>query len=170
MKIPATLMLLGVSAIAFAEAPNSDDSFLHEVAQGNMAEIETGQLAQNKGTSEAVKQFGAMMVEHHTAAHDKVEALAKRKNVPLPTAPSETQKESMKELQARDGARFDQQYIAEQVEAHEKTLELLKSEISAGRDPETKALAQEMLPTVQSHLRQAYKLAGEDEKAAQMPK
>ena len=54
------------------------------------------------------------------------------------------------------------------VKAHEKTLGLLKSEIASG-DRDTKALAQELLPTVQSHLREAYRLTGEHDKAAALP-
>lgn len=169
MKTLATLMIMSLSAVAFAQAPPGAQSFLDKLAQGNMAEIEAGQLAENKGTSAEVKEFGAMMVEHHTAANDKVMALAKSKNVALPTAPNEKQTESVKALQAKLGPRFDPEYIAEQVKAHEETVNLLKAEIASGRDPETKALAQELLPTVQNHLRQAYKLAGKDEMAATPP-
>jgi hypothetical protein len=44
---------------------------------------------------------------------------------------------------------------------------MLKAEIATGRDAETKALARELLPTVESHLAEARGLAGKDERAAQ---
>jgi putative membrane protein len=170
MKILATLAMASFAAIAVAETPERADSFLHEAAQGSMADIQAGQLAENNGTSEVVRRFGAMMVEQHTNARDKVEALAKRKNVELPKAPSEEQRETLDKLQAADGPRFDQEYVAEMVRAHERTLEMLESEIASGRDADTKALAQELLPTAQSHLREAYRLAGKEEQATRLPK
>lgn len=170
MKILATLAMASAAAIAVAESPESGDPFLHKAAQGNIAEIKTGELAARKGTSPAVKQFGHMMIDQHSAARDKVEALAERKNIELPNAPSEEQQETFNTLQALDGPRFDQAFVAEMVKAHERTLEMLESEIASGRDAETKALAQELLPTVQSHLREAYRLAGKEEQATQLPK
>jgi putative membrane protein len=169
MKLIATLLIAGLSALAFAEAAKTGQTFLDKLAQGNMAEIETGQLAENKGTSAEVKEFGAMLVEQHGAALDKIRALAKSKNVELPDKPSDKQVETMKSLQAKEGARFDAEYIGEMVKAHEKTVALLKSEIDTGSDPETKALAQELLPTVENHLRTARALQGKDEMAASTP-
>ena len=169
MKMIATLTMAALATTALAEMPASGDAFLQKAAQGNITEIQAGELAQNKATTDAVKRFGAMMVEQHTTARDKVEALAKRKNVQIPAAPSQEQKATLDKLQAAEGPRFDQTYVAEMVKSHERTLAMLKSEISSGRDPDTKALAQEILPTVQSHLREAYRLSGKDEAAAQQP-
>ncbi len=168
MKILAALFTLTLSAIAFAETPVGDHTFFEKATQGNLTDLNAGKLAQSKGTSEPVKKFGAMMVEDHGAANKKLAAIAKAKGVTLPTAPSETQTESIKALQAKDGARFDPEYIAFMVKIHEDSVKLLKSEIASGRDADTKAYAQEMLPTVESHLREAYRLAGKDEMAATM--
>lgn len=170
MKILATLALASAAAVAVAQTPDDGDSFLHKSAQGHIAEVKTGELAARKGTSPVVKQFAQEMIDAHSAAHNKVEELAERKDVELPTAPSTEQQQVFDRLQALDGPRFDQEYVAEMVKAHERTVEMLESEIASGRDAETKALAQEMLPTVQSHLREAYRLAGKDEKAAELPK
>ena len=77
--------------------------------------------------------------------------------------------DTYKALQAKEGARFDAEYVAAMVKAHEETVSLLKSEIASGQDPATKALAQELLPTVQNHLNEAYKLAGKDDLSAPKP-
>jgi putative membrane protein len=110
-----------------------------------------------------------MMAKDHGAANKKVETVAKAKGLALPTALSPEKAEMMKMLQSQQGARFDQEYLAHQVAAHEKTRELLKSEIASGASSDTKALAQELLPTVESHLREAYRLTGEHGKAAALP-
>ena len=172
MKILPTLLSLGLSTIGFAETSVAEQiaehSFFEKTAQGGMADFQAGQLAQSKGTREAVRKFGAMMVEDHGASNKKLAALARSKGITLPTAPNETQRESIRELQAKTGARFDQEYVALQVKAHEASAQLLKSEIASGRDADTKAFALELLPTVQSHLREAYRLAGREEMAAAM--
>ena len=46
---------------------------------------------------------------------------------------------------------------------------MLKSEIANGQDAETKSLARELLPTVEKHLKEAYRLAGKEERAAELP-
>ncbi len=169
MKTLSTVLIVGMTAIATAASATAN-SFFEIAAQGGKAEVEAGQLAESKGTSAEVREFGAMMVEHHGAANRKLEDLAKAKGITLPTTPSKAQLDSIKALQSKKGARFDQDYLAEQIKAHEETVQLLKSEIAAGQDADAKAFAREMLPTVESHLRKAYHLAGKDEIADAMPK
>ncbi len=169
MKTAAILLSLGFSATALAGSPTTDAEFLQKAAQGGLTEVEAGQLAESKGTSDAVRKFGAMMVEQHGATNEKLAKLAKSKNITLPTAPSEKQTETLKGLQAKEGARFDQEYLAEMVKAHEATVQLLQAEISSGVDADTKAFARETLPTVKTHLREAYRLTGQDALAASMP-
>ena len=60
-------------------------------------------------------------------------------------------------------------YLAEQVRAHENALRLLKSQIISGEDAELTAFAQELLPTVESHLRMAYQLTGQEKKVESTP-
>jgi putative membrane protein len=162
MKILSSLLMMFLATGAFAGSSATPEALLGKLAQGGMTEVEAGKLAQAKGTAPGVKEFGAMMVKDHSAANEKVKALAASRNVTLPQTPSAEQKETMKGLQMQKGAQFDQAYVQAQVKAHEKTVAMLKAEIASGRDADTKALAQELLPTVESHLKEAYRLAGKD--------
>src|SRR5262249_4257521 len=47
----------------------SDKAFAKEAAAGGMAEVKLGQLAQDKGSSSAVKEFGKRMVDDHSKAN-----------------------------------------------------------------------------------------------------
>jgi putative membrane protein len=49
--------------------PRTDRNFITKAAAGGRAEVELGQLAQGKASSDAVKQFGQRMVEDHGAAN-----------------------------------------------------------------------------------------------------
>jgi putative membrane protein len=137
--------------VAFA-ASNPDASFYKSAAQSVIAEVQTGRLAQDKGSSQRVKDFGAMMVKDHSAAHDTLDALAKSKNIALPTDSSVGQMATKGMLAVLSGALFDQSYVKAQISAHRQTIALLKKEIDSGFDPDAQAFASATLPNVRSHL------------------
>ena len=150
MKLPAPLMLIIASAAAFAAAP--DASFYKTLAQGGIAEVEAGKLAQQKGDDPKVKDFGAMMVKDHSAANEQLKALAAGKGIDLPGSSSTSQMATKAKLEVLSGGTFDKSYVEDQVKAHRDTVELLKKEIATGQDPDAKVFAQKVLPTVESHL------------------
>jgi len=168
MKMLSSLLLTLVAGTAIAAPPATGDGMLEKLAQGGLTEVEAGKLALTKSTTPGVKEFAEMTVKDHSAALEKVKAVAAARNVTLPKTPSEAQQDTMKALHARTGAHFEQAYLAAQVKAHEETVAMLKSEIASGQDAETKSLARELLPTVETHLKEAYRLAGKEERAAEI--
>lgn len=168
VRTAATFTALALTLLAFA-ALSQEPSFYERFAQASIAEIQAGKLAQGMGSTAETRSFGAMMVKQHGDANEKLAAIANSKGVTLPSAPTEEQINTLRALHAQSGARFDKAYFAEQVRAHEDALRLLRSEISSGQDPDLTAFAQQMLPTVESHLRMAYQLAGQEGKAEAMP-
>src|SRR3979490_1120961 len=67
---------------------NPDAAFYKKAAEGGMAEVQLGKLAQEKSSNPNVKDFGAMMVGDHSAANDKLKSIAESKSIKLPTSPS----------------------------------------------------------------------------------
>jgi putative membrane protein len=163
MRTLATVLAVSLTALTFV-ATSDDEDFYEKVGEAGLAEVQAGKMAEARGASAEVREFGAMMVEHHGEANQKLAKLAQAKGVTLPAAPSESQTEAMNALQAKEGARFDQAYLAEQVKAHEEAVQLLKGQIKSGEDGEAKAFARELLPKVESHLRLVYQLTGKEEK------
>ena len=157
MKTFATFVALSVLAFP---ALADDKSFIEKAAQGGMAEVEAGELAANKATNQEVRQFGMTMAKEHGAANQKLADLAKSKGIELPDSMGEKHMETLEALQATNGPRFDAKYMEEMVKKHEATVQLLKDEIASGQDAAVKAFAQEMLPTVESHLKEARRLTG----------
>ena len=168
MKTLATVVLVGLTAVAFS-ALSEDDAFFQKLAEAGMAEVAAGKLAENKGVSAEVREYGAMMAKDHAAAHQKLEKLAITKGVTLPATAGEENLAAIKTLQSMEGARFDPAYIESQVKAHEEAVQLLKMEIAGSQDADTRAFAEQLLPTVESHLKEAYHLAGKDKMAAMQP-
>ncbi|MYM35982.1 DUF4142 domain-containing protein [Duganella sp. FT94W] len=58
------------------------------MAEANIAEVATVQIALQKAQSAAVKQFAQQMVDDHTEGPQAVQKVAQAKNVTLPSAPT----------------------------------------------------------------------------------
>jgi putative membrane protein len=152
MKSTVFALLLSLPMFALA-ASNPDASFYKKAAEGGIAEVDAGHLAQDKGNSQQVKDFGAMMVKDHSAANEKLQALASSKNISLPTTPSVSQMATRAKLDVLSGDTFDKSYVKGQISAHRQTIALFRKEISSGQDADAKAFASETLPTVRAHLK-----------------
>ena len=152
MKRRILLATLIVGAAHAADISPQDQEFFMKAAAGGMAEVAAGKLAQTKGASPEVRDFGAMMVKDHTKANEKLKSIAQGKNVTLPTEPDAKHKATQQKLEALSGSAFDRAYVEAQVADHEATASLLERQIDAGQDPDARAFAQETLPTVSAHL------------------
>ena len=152
---PATMAKADASKLVRA-----DSSMLGDLAQGNRAEVEAGQMALEKSQNADVKKFAQMMVDDHTKALGEVESLAQSKNVKLPDGVGAVHKTKAVALKALSGNTFDSQYAKRAgVGDHESTVKLLKKIQADGKDADLKALADKMLPTVEHHLEMAKQLA-----------
>jgi len=161
MKSTLLGLMLALPLVAFADA-NPDASFYKNAAEAGIAEVEAGQMAQNKGNDQQVKDFGAMMVKDHSAANDKLKALAASKNLTLPTSSSVGQMAAKAKLDVLSGDTFDKSYIKNQLKAHRRAIALFNKEIASGQDPDAKAFASATLPTIQSHLKSIKTIAASD--------
>jgi putative membrane protein len=145
-----------------------DQIFAQLAASGGMAEVVLGRLADRKAQNRAVKEFGQLMVQDHGKANDKLTALAKSANIPLPNEPDPEHKAVQARLEGLNGASFDVAYLAAQVQDHQKTAQLLQWEINSGQDAQLQRFASEALPIVLTHLRMAQDLAAQT--AGQTPR
>jgi len=161
MKRAYLWLLLATPVFAQAASETPDASFFKHAAEGGLAEVDAGNLAQSKGSSQAVKDFGAMMVKDHGAANQKLQAVASAQNITLPTSASILQMASEKKLELLSGDTFDKSYIKDQIKDHRSTIALFKREIANGTDPEAKDFATATLPVLQGHLRAIEKIAAD---------
>jgi putative membrane protein len=153
----ASLVLLFPFAAFSAEIP--DAQFYRDAAEGGMAEVAMGSLAQQKAQSPSVKDFGAQMVKDHSAVNEKLQALAQSKNITLPANPSVTEMAMKDKLQVLSGQSFDKSYIKGMIKDHEQDVAEFKKEATSGKDPDARAFASAALPTLEAHLKKIQAIA-----------
>lgn len=154
-----SLLLAAAPLAAIADSP--DASFYKNAAEGGISEVDAGNLASTKGNSQAVKDFGAMMVKDHSAANDKLKSLAATKAVDLPTSASVSQMAAKAKLDVLSGDTFDKSYIKSQVKAHRQTIALFRKEVASGQDADAKAFASSTLPTLRAHMKAITQIAAD---------
>lgn len=132
-----------------------DKAFVQKAAIGGLAEVEMGKMAQQKGSSDQVKQFGSRMVDDHSKANDDLKKVASSKGITLPTDLDAKHKAKMDKLQKLSGAQFDRAYMDDMVADHKEDVADFKKQASSGKDSDLKAFASKTLPTLEDHLKMA---------------
>lgn len=134
---------------------SADMKFAMTAAQDGMTEVELGRLAVQKGTSDAVKQFGQRMIDDHTNANQQLMQLASSKGMTLPTTLDAKHAAMVAKFQRLEGAAFDRAYAKQMVQDHRKAVDLFQKEADRGTDADLKAFASQTLPILQGHLSMA---------------
>lgn len=147
----------GGSASGTGAMVSRDDSkMMSDLAHANIAEIETGKLALEKTQNAQVKKFAQQMIDDHTSALKELQTLAQAKGVTLPDGTDLKHKTMATALRVMSGNSFDSQYLKRAgVGDHQATIELLEKAQKNATDPDLKAMASKMLPTVREHLKMA---------------
>lgn len=138
----------------------SDQAFVSEAMQGNDAEVQLAQLAQQKSQSQDVKQFAAKMANDHQQMNQKwFDPIAKQLGVSEPKGPSKKDKKLMAKLQGLNGDEFDKEYITCMLKDHQDDLKKFKQEADASQDPNLKQIATQGSTIITQHLQLAEQVA-----------
>jgi putative membrane protein len=142
-----------------------DSRMMSDLAHANIAEIETGKMALEKSQNEQVKKFAQQMIDDHGSALKELQTLAQSKGMTLPDSTDIQHKTISTALKVLSGDTFDKQYVTRVgVNDHQRTLTLLQKAQKGAKDPDVKALATKMVPTVQHHLTMARQMASQMDK------
>jgi putative membrane protein len=130
----------------------SDRHFLVKAAEGGMAEVELGKIAQEKASSPNVKQFGAHMVADHSKANEELKGIAQQKGVSIPAKLDARHQATVDRLNKLSGPDFDRAYVNDMVADHQKDVAEFEKASSSAQDPDVKAFAGKTLTVIKSHL------------------
>jgi len=134
-------------------AVDADDAkFVTTAANDGMAEVNAGNMAEQKATNPRVKSFAAMMVADHSKAGADLAALAKTKNITLPTTVNADSQKAADDLSKKTGKDFDKAYVDAMVDGHKNAVKLFTDASNNCKDADLKAFATKTLPTLKMHL------------------
>jgi len=137
-----------------------DRHFIENAAKDGIYEVQAGQLAQQKATDPAVKQFAGRIVQDHSKANDELNQLAQAKGVELPAKDTLMDRYEMHKLNKLSGTDFDREFAKSSVKDHKKDIKDFEKAAAKVKDPDVKAWAEKQLPTLREHLAAAHKLPG----------
>jgi putative membrane protein len=123
----------------------------------NTWDVETGALAEKKGTTKEIRDFGAMLVHDHTMVRQQGRDLAKKLGV-HPTPPKDfalakDHEEAMKTLRAAKGKEFDRAFLQHEVNFHKAVIDAVTTTLlPAIQNKELKDLVTRVAPAFQAHM------------------
>ena len=147
----AAITLLSIPFAAAANLTSKDHKYFTETAEGLMAEIQLGKMAEKQAQDDRVKQFGKRMVEDHGKDLQELKQLANQKNVTLPDSPNHEQTREADKLEQLSGKAFDREYVKYEAMDHKKDVKDQGKEMKGATDPDLKKFATVAHETVVTH-------------------
>jgi putative membrane protein len=135
------------------KASKADQAFLKDAVQGDLSEVKMGQLAQQKGQSQDVKQFGQMLQQDHGQHLQQSQQMAQQMGVTPPSEPNAEQKKMYDRLSKMNGTQFDKAFAKDMVQDHKK--DIAKYQKEAKSKGPLAGFAQQTVPVLQKHLQTA---------------
>jgi len=139
-------------------APNSTEGLIKGVTLTDMYQIQAGKIAEAKGQSPGVKDFGKMMVTDHTAMTNQMKHLFAATKLPIPTELGPRGKGMIDALNAASPADFDKLYLDQQQAAQQAELALLQGYADNGESTDIKPAAAKAVAKTQAHLDKVHEL------------
>jgi putative membrane protein len=95
------------------------------------------------------------MVQDHSKANDQLKQAAAKEKVSLPGDLDPKDQAEYDALSKLTGAAFDRAYARDMIRDHQQDIAEFNSEANSGRQSAIKDFAEQTLPTLQDHLKQA---------------
>lgn len=165
--MPARTMLTRVSFLVLAavalpgravKAQKLDDPTIVAIFDAaNTWDIETGKIAERRGTSADVREFGKMLAHDHTMVRQQGRDLAAKLKV-TPTPPKDfamakDHEAAIKKLESVPAKQFDKAFLAHEVAYHKAVIDAVTTTLlPALKNQEVKDLVTKVAPAFQAHM------------------
>jgi putative membrane protein len=153
---------MGVVALSAAAPWHQDDglddpTIVAIFDAANTADIETGELAMKRGSTQEVRDFGAMLARDHKIVRQQGRDLAAKLHVtptpPKDDASAKAHAGAMKKLSALSGKAFDHAFLQHEVAFHKSVIDAVTTTLlPAIRNAEVKDLVVKVAPAFQAHM------------------
>ena len=139
----------------------SDAHIMGMLHESHASEVAVGQLALERTSDLEVRAFATAMITEHSTLDAEDFLLAARLGI-MPALPdtrlTDLQDDERRRLAGLAGAAFDRGYIAQQITAHMRTLEIVGASIAQTRQTELRASLNGLQPRVAAHLAKAQQI------------
>jgi putative membrane protein len=136
----------------------TESEFFKAASQINLLEIALADVATQKSQNAEVKKYAEMMRKDHTAANQKLQAVATKQGTTLETTLDTKHKQIQTEIEQKSGTEFDQAYATGMIKGHAKAIGKYQ-QATRLTNADVKKYATDTLPTLRNHLQQAKDLA-----------
>jgi putative membrane protein len=126
-KTPAAVGTSGESRDTNVRA--ADREFVRDVAIANMAEMDMARMALQRASDANVKKFAQMMVDDHSKAGSRLQAVAMQHHMEMPVQVDEKHKDAAEKLGKLKAGEFDREYADAMVDGHQDFVDKLESRI-----------------------------------------
>jgi putative membrane protein len=137
----------------------SDSNFIQQSMSLGLLQVKLAKLAQQKGSSEVVRDFGKRILTDYTKVNEQLATAAKQAAYPHPVLLREHQ-QTFDRFNTMGRGSFDKNYMTEMVSRHDETAGLFEAEAKGGRVQSLKQLAAALLPDMQRYQSLAAQAAG----------
>ncbi|MEV4112783.1 DUF4142 domain-containing protein [Nonomuraea sp. NPDC049695] len=142
----------GLAPRTDSQPSEQDRAWMRGIHEGNLAEMQMGQLGVTKGGTKQIRAVGKLIVRDHTEFDTKVTKAATQLGIKLPESPTAEQRADIVRLQEAPRQGFDQEFLAIMTNAHTQAISATQVEIAHGSSPAVLALARSAMPTLDKHL------------------
>jgi len=154
----AALALVAPARRMQAQAAKLDDPTIIAIFDAaNTWDMETGALAEKKGTTKEIRNFGAMLVHDHKVVRQQGRDLAKKLGV-HPTPPKNfgmaaDHAAAMRSLRAAKGKAFDRAFLQHEVAYHKAVIDAVTTTLLPSlQNQEAKDLVTKVAPAFKAHM------------------
>ncbi|MGW2743032.1 DUF4142 domain-containing protein [Streptomyces sp. NPDC001450] len=130
-----------------------DRDLVTKVRLAGLWELPAGQLAERKGTTQAVRDAGQHLIDGHTSLDAHVRTVATQLGVPLPNEPNEQQKQWLATLNSAQGQDFDREFASILRLAHGRVFSLVAQVRAGTQNSLVRDLADDADATVLDHIK-----------------
>jgi putative membrane protein len=152
-KFILVALYLPIGISAYGQNSRSDDqAFVDKVSQGGMFEVAAGRLAESRGSTQDIRDFGTAEVHDHTLVGEKLKKVSAEAKISFATQLNAEFSSKLQHMSKLTGSVFDQAYLTEMATLHDADGAAFAKEASDGGTPAYRAFGAETQLIVQRHI------------------
>jgi len=124
----------GAAGTSGTAVPRGDANFVRDASELNNTEIEVSRLAVDRSTNPDVKKFAQILIDDHTAAGAKLNAIAVQNSIETAPPSPDSARDERDKLANKQGLDFDRSYLDAMMDGHDKFLSTLGSRVEKSGD------------------------------------